>query len=112
MLSLMYGDGVFGAWCGRNGFLYELDAHLDRLYRSVHALKPVSGAALPPSMSCRAAHQRMWSRRCTATSATWDLAVGSSWRRCTTLSPTYLTAANIVAMAKATRKRGKFPLQG
>ena len=37
--GLMYGDGVFDAWCGRNGFIYELDAHLDRLYRSVHALK-------------------------------------------------------------------------
>jgi branched-chain amino acid aminotransferase len=37
--GLMYGDGVFDAWCGRNGFIYELDAHLDRLYRSTHALK-------------------------------------------------------------------------
>jgi len=37
--GLMYGDGCFDAWCGRSGFIFQLDAHLDRLYRSVHALK-------------------------------------------------------------------------
>ncbi len=37
--AFMYGDGCFDAWCGRNGFIYELDAHLDRLYRSVEGLK-------------------------------------------------------------------------
>ncbi len=37
--AFMYGDGCFDAWCGRNGFIYELDAHLDRLYRSVDGLK-------------------------------------------------------------------------
>ncbi len=37
--GLMYGDGCFDAWCGRNGFIFQLDAHLDRLYHSVHALK-------------------------------------------------------------------------
>ncbi len=37
--GLMYGDGCFDAWCGRNGFIFQLDAHLDRLYRSVHGLK-------------------------------------------------------------------------
>jgi branched-chain amino acid aminotransferase len=37
--GLMYGDGCFDAWCGRNGFIFELDAHLDRLYRSVAGLK-------------------------------------------------------------------------
>ena len=37
--GLMYGDGCFDAWCGKNGFIFQLDAHLDRLYRSVHALK-------------------------------------------------------------------------
>ena len=35
----MYGDGCFDAWCGRNGFIFQLEAHLDRLYRSIHALK-------------------------------------------------------------------------
>jgi branched-subunit amino acid aminotransferase/4-amino-4-deoxychorismate lyase len=37
--AFMYGDGCFDAWCGRNGFIYQLDDHLDRLYRSVAALK-------------------------------------------------------------------------
>ena len=37
--GLMYGDGCFDAWCGKNGFIFQLDAHLDRLYRSVHGLK-------------------------------------------------------------------------
>jgi branched-chain amino acid aminotransferase len=37
--GLMYGDGVFDAICGRNGFIFELDAHLERLYRSVKGLK-------------------------------------------------------------------------
>ena len=37
--GLMYGDGCFDAWCGRNGYIYQLDAHLDRLYRSVEGLK-------------------------------------------------------------------------
>lgn len=37
--GLMYGDGCFDAWCGRNGYIYQLDAHLDRLYRSVAGLK-------------------------------------------------------------------------
>jgi branched-chain amino acid aminotransferase len=37
--GLMYGDGCFDAWCGRNGFIFQLDAHLDRLYRSVAGLK-------------------------------------------------------------------------
>jgi branched-chain amino acid aminotransferase len=37
--GLMYGDGCFDALCGRNGFIFELDAHLDRLYRSVRGLK-------------------------------------------------------------------------
>lgn len=37
--GLMYGDGCFDAWCGRNGFIYQLDAHLDRLYQSAAGLK-------------------------------------------------------------------------
>jgi branched-chain amino acid aminotransferase len=37
--GLMYGDGCFDAWCGRNGYIYQLDAHLDRLYQSVAGLK-------------------------------------------------------------------------
>jgi branched-chain amino acid aminotransferase len=37
--GLMYGDGCFDAWCGRNGFIFQLDGHLDRLYRSIAGLK-------------------------------------------------------------------------
>ena len=37
--GLMYGDGCFDAWTGRNGFIFQLDAHLDRLYKSVPGLK-------------------------------------------------------------------------
>jgi branched-chain amino acid aminotransferase len=37
--GLMYGDGIFDALCGRNGFIFQLDPHVDRLYRSAHALK-------------------------------------------------------------------------
>ena len=37
--GLMYGDGCFDAWCGRNGFIFQLDAHLDRLYRSIAGIK-------------------------------------------------------------------------
>jgi branched-chain amino acid aminotransferase len=35
----MYGDGCFDAWTGRNGFIYELDPHLNRLYRSIFSLR-------------------------------------------------------------------------
>jgi branched-chain amino acid aminotransferase len=37
--GLMYGDGCFDALTGRNGFIFQLDAHLDRLYKSVKGLK-------------------------------------------------------------------------
>lgn len=37
--GLLYGDGCFDAWCGRNGFIFQLDAHLDRLLRSAQGLK-------------------------------------------------------------------------
>lgn len=37
--GLLYGDGCFDAWMGMNGFIYELDPHLDRLYRSVFTLQ-------------------------------------------------------------------------
>jgi branched-chain amino acid aminotransferase len=37
--GLLYGDGCFDAWMGVNGFIYELDKHLDRLYRSVFTLQ-------------------------------------------------------------------------
>lgn len=37
--GFMYGDGCFDAWCGKNGFIFQLDLHLERLYRSIFSLK-------------------------------------------------------------------------
>ena len=37
--SFMYGDGCFDAYCGKNGFIFMLEEHTNRLYRSIHALK-------------------------------------------------------------------------
>jgi branched-chain amino acid aminotransferase len=37
--AFMYGDGVFDAITGRAGFIYQLDEHLDRMYRSIAGLK-------------------------------------------------------------------------
>lgn len=37
--GLMYGDGCFEAWCGRNGFIFEHDKHTQRLFRSIRGLK-------------------------------------------------------------------------
>lgn len=37
--GLMYGDGCFDAWCGRNGFIFQHEMHTQRLWRSIRALK-------------------------------------------------------------------------
>ncbi len=37
--GLMYGDGCFDAWCGRNGFIFQHEMHTARLFRSIRALK-------------------------------------------------------------------------
>lgn len=37
--GLLYGDGVFDTWCAWNGFIFHLEAHTDRLYRSIHAFQ-------------------------------------------------------------------------
>lgn len=37
--GLMYGDGCFDAWCGRNGFIFQHEMHTTRLFRSIRALK-------------------------------------------------------------------------
>lgn len=34
--GVLYGDGVFDTWCAWNGNIFEMDGHLDRLYRSIH----------------------------------------------------------------------------
>jgi branched-chain amino acid aminotransferase len=33
--AFLYGDGVFDSLCARSGYVFMLDEHLDRLYRSV-----------------------------------------------------------------------------
>jgi branched-chain amino acid aminotransferase len=37
--GLMYGDGCFDAWCGKNGFIFQHEMHTQRLFRSIRALK-------------------------------------------------------------------------
>ncbi|MFQ6121975.1 MAG: branched-chain-amino-acid transaminase [Dehalococcoidales bacterium] len=34
--GVLFGDGVFDAWCAWNGNLFMLDEHIERLYRSLH----------------------------------------------------------------------------
>ena len=37
--GVLYGDGVFDTLCGWNGYIFRLDQHIDRFYRSAHAVK-------------------------------------------------------------------------
>ena len=37
--GFLYGDGVFDTWCTWNGYVFHLDRHIDRLYRSIHAFQ-------------------------------------------------------------------------
>lgn len=37
--GLLYGDGVYDTLCGWNGYIFRLEQHVDRLYRSAHAVK-------------------------------------------------------------------------
>jgi branched-chain amino acid aminotransferase len=37
--GFMYGDGCFDAYCGKNGYIFKLEEHTRRLYRSMHALR-------------------------------------------------------------------------
>lgn len=46
---VLYGDGVFDTWTSKNGYIFKMDEHLDRLYRSAHAFLidvPVTKAEL------------------------------------------------------------------
>ncbi len=43
--AVLYGDGVFDTSCAWNGYIFMLDAHLDRLYRSIHAAKLAIGVS-------------------------------------------------------------------
>ncbi len=37
--GLLYGDGVYDTLCGWNGYIFKLEQHIDRLYRSAHTIK-------------------------------------------------------------------------
>lgn len=37
--GILYGDGVFDTWCAWNGYVFEMDGHLDRLFRSIHCFQ-------------------------------------------------------------------------
>lgn len=37
--AYLYGDGVFDSLCARSGYVFMLDEHLDRLYRSAKAIR-------------------------------------------------------------------------
>jgi branched-chain amino acid aminotransferase len=37
--GILYGDGIFDTWCAWNGYIFHLDQHADRLYRSIHAFQ-------------------------------------------------------------------------
>jgi branched-chain amino acid aminotransferase len=37
--GILYGDGVYDTFCAWNGFIFKLDEHIDRLFKSIHAFK-------------------------------------------------------------------------
>ena len=37
--GVLYGDVVFDTWCTWNGYIFKLDQHVDRLFRSIHAFQ-------------------------------------------------------------------------
>jgi len=37
--GILYGDGVFDTCCTWNGYIFKLDQHVDRLFRSIHAFQ-------------------------------------------------------------------------
>lgn len=37
--AVLYGDGVYDTICAWNGYLFRLDEHIDRLFRSMHTVK-------------------------------------------------------------------------
>ena len=59
----MCDDGIIDARCCCNGFIYEQDAHLDRLYRLVHNCKPGVPAAANIVAMAQATRKRA-STRC------------------------------------------------
>ena len=37
--GVLYGDGVFDTWCAWNGYIFCIDEHIDRLFRSIHSFQ-------------------------------------------------------------------------
>ena len=37
--GVLYGDGVYDTFCAWNGYIFKLDEHIERLWRSIHAFK-------------------------------------------------------------------------
>ncbi len=37
--GILYGDGVYDTWCAWNGYIFNMDQHIDRLFRSIHAFQ-------------------------------------------------------------------------
>ena len=37
--GLLYGDGVYDTLCAWKGYIFKLESHIDRLFRSIHAFK-------------------------------------------------------------------------
>ncbi len=37
--GVLYGDGIFDTWCTWNGYVFHLDKHIDRMYKSIHAFQ-------------------------------------------------------------------------
>ena len=37
--GILYGDGVYDTYCAWNGYIFKLDEHIDRLYKSIHAFQ-------------------------------------------------------------------------
>jgi branched-chain amino acid aminotransferase len=37
--GILFGDGVFDTCCARNGYIFKLDQHIDRLFKSIHSFQ-------------------------------------------------------------------------
>jgi branched-chain amino acid aminotransferase len=37
--GILFGDGVFDTWCAWNGYIFKLDEHMERLFRSIHSFQ-------------------------------------------------------------------------
>ena len=37
--GILYGDGVYDTYCAWNGYIFKLEEHIDRLFKSIHAFQ-------------------------------------------------------------------------